>query len=74
MADDAADNIKAAQKKQKRDYDCRHMSKTEIEVDGIVVLCYWKTTNDLIESAGSFHKNGSVPTLLWIFLTKELRL
>ena len=40
MADDAADNIKAAQKKQKRDYDCRHMSKIEIEVDGIVVLCY----------------------------------
>ena len=40
MADDTADNIKAAQKKQKRDYDCRHMSKTEIKVDGIAVLCY----------------------------------
>ena len=47
IADDAADNIKAAQKKQKRDYDCRHMSKTEIKVDDIVLLknnkqFYWK--------------------------------
>ena len=38
IADDAADNIKAAQKKQKRDYDRRHMSKTEIKVDDIVLL------------------------------------
>ena len=28
MADDAPENIKAAQKKQKQDYDRRHMSKT----------------------------------------------
>ena len=34
----AADNIKTAQKKQKRDYDSRHMSKTEIKVDDIVLL------------------------------------
>ena len=38
IADDAADNIKAAHKKQKRDYDRRHMSKTEINVDDIVLL------------------------------------
>ena len=38
IADDAADNIKVAQKKQKRDYDSRHMSKTEIKVDDIVLL------------------------------------
>ena len=38
IAHDAADNIKAAQKKQKRDYDRRHMSKTEIKVDDIVLL------------------------------------
>ena len=42
IADDAADNIKAAQKKQKRDYDSRHMSKTEIKVDDIVLLKYNK--------------------------------
>ena len=38
IADDAANNIKAAQKKQKWDYDHRHMSKTEIKVDDIVLL------------------------------------
>ena len=37
-AEDAADNIRAAQKKQKRDYDCRHMSKTKIKEDDIVLL------------------------------------
>ena len=58
--DDAADNIKAAQKKQIRDYDRRHMSKTEIKVDDIVLL----KINDLIGRVGSFHKNGSVLTLL----------
>ena len=30
IKDDAAENIKAAQKKQKRDYDRRHMSNPEI--------------------------------------------
>ena len=38
IAADAVDNIKAAHKKQKRDYDRRHMSKTEINVDDIVLL------------------------------------
>ena len=38
IADDAAGNIKDAQKKQKRDYDPRHMSKTEIKVNDIVLL------------------------------------
>ena len=61
IADEAAENIKAAQKKQIRDYDRRHLSKTEIKVDDIVLL---KTTNDLIGKVGSFHKNGSVLTLL----------
>ena len=38
IADNVADNFKAAQKKQKRDYDHRHMPKTEIKVDDIVLL------------------------------------
>ena len=38
-----------------------------------MMLCYYKTTNDLIGAAGSFHKNGLVLTLLWISLTKELQ-
>ena len=38
IADDAAENIKTAQEKQKRDYDRRHLSKTEIRVDDIVLL------------------------------------
>ena len=38
IKDDAAENIKAAQKKQKRDYDHRHMSKTEIRVDDMVLM------------------------------------
>ena len=39
IADDAANNIKAAQKeKKKRDYDRRLMSKTEIKMDDIVLL------------------------------------
>ena len=47
IADDAAHNIKAAQKKQKRDSDRRHISKTEIKVDNILLLknnkrFYWK--------------------------------
>ena len=54
IADDAANNIKAAQKKQKWDYDHRHMSKTEIKVDDIVIE---KQQNDLIESVGRFHEN-----------------
>ena len=36
--EDAADNIRAAQKKQKRDCDRRHMSKTKIKEDDIVLL------------------------------------
>ena len=38
IADDAANNINAAQKKQKRDYDRRLMFKTEIKVDDIMLL------------------------------------
>ena len=38
VKDDAAENIKAAQKKQKRDYDRRHMSNPEIRVDDMVLM------------------------------------
>ena len=38
IKDDAAENIKAAQKKQKRDYDHRHMSNPEIRVDDMMVM------------------------------------
>ena len=38
IKDDAAENIKAAQKKQKRDYDRRHMSNPEISVDDMVLM------------------------------------
>ena len=38
IKDDAAENIKAAQKKQKRDYDRRHMSNPEIRVDDMVLM------------------------------------
>ena len=51
IADDAADNIKAAQKKQKRDYDRTHMSKTEIKVDEIVLL---KNKKQLDRKGGKF--------------------
>ena len=37
VADDAANNIKAAKNKQKQHYDRRHISKTEIKVDDIVL-------------------------------------
>ena len=39
-----------------------------------MILSYWKTTNDVIGSVGRFYKNGSILTLLWISLTKEMRL
>ena len=51
IADDAADIIKAAQKKQKRDYDRTHMSKTEIKVDEIVLL---KNKKQLDRKGGKF--------------------
>ena len=38
IKDDAAENIKAAQKKQKPDYDRRHMSNQEINVDDMVLM------------------------------------
>ena len=37
IKDDAAENIKAVKKKQKRDYDRTHMSNPEISVDGMVL-------------------------------------
>ena len=64
IADDAADNIKAAQQK-KRDYDRRHMSKTEIKVDDTVLL---KNNKQFDRKCGKF----SVLTLLRISLTKKL--
>ena len=38
IKDDAAENIKAAQKKQKRDYNRRHMSNPEPRVDDMVLM------------------------------------
>ena len=51
IADDAADNIKAAQKKQKRDYDRRHTSITKIKVDDIVLL---KNSKQFDQKGGKF--------------------
>ena len=45
IKDDAAENIKAAQKKQKRDYDRRHMSNPEIRVDDMVLMKNNKRTD-----------------------------
>ena len=50
IADDAADSSKAAQKKQKRDYDSRHTSKTEINVVDIVLLKSNKRFDRLLEN------------------------
>ena len=61
IADNGADNFKAAQKNQKRDYDRRDMCKIEIKVDDIVLL---KNNKRFDQKGGNFHKNGSVLTLL----------
>ena len=45
IRDDSAKNINAAQKKQKRYYDRRHISKTEIRIDDMVLM---KNTPGLI--------------------------
>ena len=60
--DDAADNIKAAQKKQIRDYDRRHMSKTEIKVDDIVLL----KINDLMGRVASPLDFPKVETFVYL--------
>ena len=61
--------MKATQKKQKRDYDRRRTSKTEIKVDDIVLL---KNNKRFDQKDGKFSQNGWVLTMLWISLTKEL--
>ena len=48
IKDDAAENIKAAQKKQKRDYDHRHMSNPDIMVNDMV----WMKNNKRIDWKG----------------------
>ena len=58
IADDAAGNIKAAQKTQKRDYDRRHMSQTEIKVDDIVLL---KINKRFDRKCGKFSKKWLGP-------------
>ena len=69
IKDDAAENIKAAQKKQKRDYDRRHMSNPEIRVDDMVLM---KNNKESIGKTGSSHKNGSTHIRLAKYLKKEL--
>ena len=61
IADDTADNMKATQKKQKRDYDRRRTSKTEIKVDDIVLL---KNNKRFDQKGGKFSQNGWVLTML----------
>ena len=61
IADDAAGNIKAAQKTQKRDYDRRHMSQTEIKVDDIVLL---KINKRFDRKCGKFSKKWLGPYTL----------
>ena len=58
ITDDTPDNIKAAQKKQKQDYDHRHMSKTEIKVDDIMLL---KNNKRFDRKSGKFSQNWLGP-------------
>ena len=51
IKDDAAENIKSAQKKQKRDYDRRHMSNLEIRVDDMVLM---KSNKRIGQKGGKF--------------------
>ena len=58
ITDDAANNIKAAQKKQKRDYDCRYIFKTEVKVDDIVLL---KNNKQFYQKDGKFSQKWLGP-------------
>ena len=60
IKDDTAQNIKAAQKKQKHDYDGRHMSKTEIRINDMMLM---KNNKRIDQKGGKFSQkwllNGS---------------
>ena len=71
ILDDAAHNIKAAQKKQKRDYYRRHMSKTEIKVDDIVLL---KNNKRFDRKNEKFSQKWLGPYTVMNISDKELRL
>ena len=62
IKDDAVENTKAAQKKQKRGFDRRHMSNPEIRVDDMVLM----KNNKRID------QRGSAPIRLPKYLKKEL--
>ena len=51
IKDDAAENVKDAQKKQKGNYDRRHMSNPEIRVDDMVLM---KNNNRIDRKVGKF--------------------
>ena len=61
FVDDAADNIKAAYKKQKLDYDRRHMSKTEIKVADIALL---KNNKRFDRKGGKFSQKWLSPYIV----------
>ena len=71
ILDDAAHNIKAAQKKQKRDYYRRHMPKTEIKVDDIVLL---KNNKRFDRKNEKFSQKWLGPYTVMNISDKELRL
>ena len=58
IKDDATENIKAAQKKQKRDYDRRHMFNPEIRVDDMVLM---KNNNRIYRKGGKFSQKRLGP-------------
>ena len=55
---DAAENIKAAQKKQKRDYDCRHMSNPDMRVDDMILM---KNNKPIDRKGGKFSQKWLGP-------------
>ena len=58
IKDHAADNIKAAQKKQKRYYDRRHMSNPEIRIDDMVLM---KNNKQINQKGGKFSQKLARP-------------
>ena len=58
IKDDAAENIKAAQKKQKHDYDPRYMSNLEIRVNDTVLM---KNNKRIDRKGGKFSQKWLDP-------------
>ena len=71
IADEAAENIKGTQKKQKRDYDHRHWSEIEIKVDNIVLL---KNNKPFDRKGGKLSQKWLSPYTVMNITDKELQL